>query len=50
MHCRIPIRFSLLRNEVDNLGLSWRDLHLLINELVSLQLIFTDQHRNIVGY
>jgi thiopeptide-type bacteriocin biosynthesis protein len=47
--CRIPIRFSLLRNEVDGLGLSWRDLHLLINELVALQLIFTDQHRNIVG-
>ncbi|PSK90811.1 lantibiotic dehydratase [Taibaiella chishuiensis] len=47
--CRIPIRFSLLRNEVDALGLSWRDLHLLINELVNLQLIFSDQHRNIVG-
>lgn len=47
--CRIPIRFSLLRNQVDGLGLSWRDLHLLINELVNLQLIFSDQQRNIVG-
>lgn len=47
--CRVSISLSKLRIAISALGLSKAQFFNIVEELIELQLLFTDQHRNIIG-